>query len=330
MEKKVYELEVNETFEHIMPPLQEMELGLLEQSLLADGCRDPLVTWNGILIDGHNRYRICHEHNIPFRYIEMEFENEAAARVWIIKNQLARRNVPDFVRCELVIPLETELKAVAKKRQGQRNDLGNIQPTLAGSEKAKTSRETLSELARVSHGTFDKARHLVNNADDETKNKLRNGEISINRAYNEMRRNQSAESVDGQEGAAYYGGASFKGTGASEPRLLGTGPLPGQLPEGATYRMPDSVYDIPPIEVYGNMPSEDMKLRGNAEMAHARSDLESSTENYVRRISDILRGMSAASVNEENIQTLREIVTIAYDQIIDMFDRKLNGGNENE
>lgn len=226
MEKKVYELTISETLEHVMPPLQEMELELLEQSLLADGCRDPLVAWNGILIDGHNRYRICHEHNIPFSYIEMEFENEAAARLWIIKNQLARRNVPDFVRCEMVIPLETELKAVAKKRQGQRNDLGNIQPILAGSEKAKTSRETLSELARVSHGTFDKARHLVNNADDETKYKLRNGEISINRAYNEMRRNQNAKNTDEQEGDANFGGAFFNGTVASEPCLLGTGPLP--------------------------------------------------------------------------------------------------------
>ena len=115
----------------------------------------------------------------------------------------------------------------------------------------------------------------------------------------------------------------------SGPHLLGSGPLPGQLPEGATYRMPDSVYDIPPIEVYGNMPSDDMKLRGNAEMIHARSDLQGYTDNYLRRISDVLRGMSMASTNEENIQTLRGIVTDAYNQINDMFDRKL-GGKEDE
>lgn len=93
--------------------------------------------------------------------------------------------------------------------------------------------------------------------------------------------------------------------------------------------MPDSVYVIPPIEVYGNMPADDMKLRGNVEIVHAKSDLQSSTENYVRRVSDVLRGMTAASINEDNIQTLREIVTGAYDQIIDMFNRKL-GGEENE
>lgn len=319
MEKKVYELTISETLEHVMPPLQEMELDLLTQSLLADGCRDPLVAWDGVLVDGHNRYRICRENQIPFSYIEMEFENEEAARLWIIKNQLARRNVPDFVRCELVLPLEAELKAEAKKRQGNRNDLHYILPNLVESQKPKTTQQILAEMAGVSHGSLDKAKKLIEGADEETKDRLRTGEVSIHRAFTRMQDDQKqAENT------------AAKGTASSEPHLLGTGPLPGQLPEGATYRMPDSVYDIPPIEVYGNMPSEDMKLRGNAEMVHARSDLESSTENYVRRISDILRGMSSASVNGENIQTLREIVTIAYDQIIDMFDRKLNGGNENE
>ncbi len=319
MEKKVYELTISETLEHVMPPLQEMELDLLTQSLLADGCRDPLVAWDGVLVDGHNRYRICRENQIPFSYIEMEFENEEAARLWIIKNQLARRNVPDFVRCELVLPLEAELKAEAKKRQGNRNDLHNILPNLVESQKPKTTQQILAEMAGVSHGSLDKAKKLIEGADEETKDRLRTGEVSIHRAFTRMQDDQKqAENT------------AAKGTASSEPHLLGTGPLPGQLPEGATYRMPDSVYDIPPIEVYGNMPSEDMKLRGNAEMVHARSDLESSTENYVRRISDILRGMSSASVNGENIQTLREIVTIAYDQIIDMFNRKLNGGNENE
>ena len=324
MEKKVYELKINETLERVMPPLQELELKLLTESLLKEGCRDKLVVWNGTIIDGHNRYRICREHNIPFSYKEEEFDDEAAAKMWIISNQIGRRNLSAFVKCELVLPMEAELKAEAKKRQGQRNDLKNIVPSLTRSEKPKNSRETLSNLAQVSHGTFDKAKQLINGADEETKTKLRNGEITINKAYQElMDRQKKAETpVIKKE-------SSTESFTDSEHHLLGSGPLPGQLPEGATYRMPDSVYDIPPIEVYGNMPSDDMKLRGNAEMIHAKSDLQGYTDNYLRRISDVLRGMSMASTNEENIQTLRGIVTDAYNQIIDMFDRKL-GGQEDE
>lgn len=65
MEKQVYELKISESLEHVMPPLQEVELNLLTQSLLTEGCRDPLVVWNGVIIDGHNRYRICREEQHP-------------------------------------------------------------------------------------------------------------------------------------------------------------------------------------------------------------------------------------------------------------------------
>ena len=39
----------------------------LEQNLISDGCRDPLTTWHGVIIDGHNRYELCRKHQIPFQ-----------------------------------------------------------------------------------------------------------------------------------------------------------------------------------------------------------------------------------------------------------------------
>ena len=174
MEKKAYDLQINETLAHVMPPLQETELMLLTKSLLTEGCRDPLVVWDRTIIDGHNRYRICRENSIPFSYVEMSFPDEAAARRWIIRNQLARRNVPDYVRCEMVLPLEEELKAEAKKRQGQRNDLkSNFPPTLAESNEQRDSRDLLATIAGVSHGTLDKAKKISAEADEETKNKAK-------------------------------------------------------------------------------------------------------------------------------------------------------------
>ena len=78
MQKKLHNLQINKSLEHAMPPLQEMELGLLTQSLIKEGCRDPLVVWKetGELVDGHNRYRVCRENSIPFTYIEMSFTSE--------------------------------------------------------------------------------------------------------------------------------------------------------------------------------------------------------------------------------------------------------------
>ncbi|MDO4196980.1 MAG: hypothetical protein Q4D33_12645 [Prevotellaceae bacterium] len=51
MEKKVSELKINKALENAMPPLQEMELNLLSRSLMEEGCRDPLVTWDGVIVD---------------------------------------------------------------------------------------------------------------------------------------------------------------------------------------------------------------------------------------------------------------------------------------
>ena len=60
------QLTVNTGFESLIPPLREEELAGLEQSILTDGCRDPLVIWNNTIIDGHHRYAICTKHSIPF------------------------------------------------------------------------------------------------------------------------------------------------------------------------------------------------------------------------------------------------------------------------
>ena len=65
-EKKVYELTVDPEFRDLIPPLNEEELKLLEESLVADGCESPLTVWNGVIVDGHNRYAICRKHDIPF------------------------------------------------------------------------------------------------------------------------------------------------------------------------------------------------------------------------------------------------------------------------
>ena len=335
MEKKVYELKVSEALERVMPPLQELELDLLKQSLLDEGCREPLVVWNGLIVDGHNRYRICRENSIPFSFVEMEFEDESVAQKWIIRNQLARRNVPDFVRCEMVLPFEEELRTEAKKRQGTRTDLNNIMENFPESKEASTSRDELGKMAGVSGRTMVKAKKLIESADDDMKDKLRRGQISIHKAYTQLKGNQGTAHPEGQqditEPDAGYEEQEWKPVVGKPGDILPgfrVERIPGQLEDGTLVPQPESVYDIPPIEVYGNMPSDDYRLRGNAELVHARSDLQTATDNYARRVAEIICGMSAASTNEKNMQVLRDIVAGGYDQILDSIKQKMNGGKK--
>ena len=91
------QLIIDPEFAGKIPPLTEEEYHLLEENILADGkIISPLITWNGIIVDGHNRYRILQDHpEIPFETMEMEFSDRYAVIVWICRNQLGRRNLTD-------------------------------------------------------------------------------------------------------------------------------------------------------------------------------------------------------------------------------------------
>ncbi|CAB4149083.1 MT-A70-like [uncultured Caudovirales phage] len=87
---------VDPEFKSNIPPLSDEEYAQLEKNILADGCRDPLVLWGQLLVDGHNRYAICTKHGLPFNIVQKEFASRDEALDWTDANQLGRRNLtPD-------------------------------------------------------------------------------------------------------------------------------------------------------------------------------------------------------------------------------------------
>ena len=88
-------LTIDPEFASIIPPLREEEQKQLEENILADGVViNPLIVWNGIIVDGHNRYRILQQHpELQFTTYEKAFSDRYEAIAWICKNQLGRRNL---------------------------------------------------------------------------------------------------------------------------------------------------------------------------------------------------------------------------------------------
>ena len=89
------ELKIDPEFESRIPPLTDDEFQQLEENILADGVIiSPIVVWEGVVIDGHNRFRIVEKHpHISFTTCERQFANRYEALAWICKNQLGRRNL---------------------------------------------------------------------------------------------------------------------------------------------------------------------------------------------------------------------------------------------
>ena len=97
-------LAIGSEFASKIPPLREEELKQLEENILADGVIiNPLIVWNGVIVDGHNRYRILQQHpEIQFTTYEKAFSDRYEAIAWICKNQLGRRNLTPEQRKYLI------------------------------------------------------------------------------------------------------------------------------------------------------------------------------------------------------------------------------------
>ena len=93
MQAVVSDIVIDEKFKSLLPALDSVTLESLEANLLENGCRDSLVLWGDILIDGHNRYAICIKHDIPFNTVNKDFDSREDAMIWIITTQVSRRNL---------------------------------------------------------------------------------------------------------------------------------------------------------------------------------------------------------------------------------------------
>ena len=111
---------IDPEFKALIPPLSPEEYAQLEANIISDKkCHNAIVIWNNILLDGHNRMRICAENNIQFEIIEMDFESREEAMLWILENQLGRRNLNDAMRIQLALSKVELLKEQAKKNQSR-------------------------------------------------------------------------------------------------------------------------------------------------------------------------------------------------------------------
>ena len=108
------EIVVNEELKAYIDPMTPDEYEALERSILAEGCRDALVLWGNILVDGHHRYSVCRKHDLPFQTIQnTRFQSMEDVHLWMIEQHLGRRSVSPFQRGVLAL---RKREILAKRR----------------------------------------------------------------------------------------------------------------------------------------------------------------------------------------------------------------------
>lgn len=181
---------VNEALKAYIDPLTPEEYASLERSILTEGCRDALVLWGDVLVDGHNRYGICKKHGLPFQTLQSTLFNSLEdVHLWMIDQHLGRRSVSDFQRGVLAlrkreILAERQLQSVAAAVDtGQEaTPEEGVATAAAVAPAAMKSREDIAKAARLSSSQVVMIEKIQKQAAPEVVAAVKSGAISINAA----------------------------------------------------------------------------------------------------------------------------------------------------
>ena len=188
---------VNEELKAYIDPLTPEEHDALERSILAEGCRDALVLWGDVLVDGHNRYGICQKHGLPFQTVQnTRFQSMEDVHLWMIDQHLGRRSVSDFQRGVLALR-KREIVAERRARAAAAFVAGNAEAQTQPEESSATaapaaasvappedlsSREAIARAARLSSSQVVMIEKIQKQAAPELVAAVKSGTISLNAA----------------------------------------------------------------------------------------------------------------------------------------------------
>ena len=189
---------IDQEFKELLPALDKETYERLEANLLENGCRDALVLWGDILIDGHNRYEICTKHEIPYKTVEKEFATREEALIWIISTQVSRRNLTpmqlSFYR-GLHYHADKIIQGTKNQysEQSEKPQNGVFQNSTAKrlSEKYQVSKNTITRDAKIAE-----AIDTIGRVSPEAKQKILAGEVAMNKKELEELSFRPADEID--------------------------------------------------------------------------------------------------------------------------------------
>lgn len=186
------DLLIDNELRDLLPPLTKEEYSQLEENILKDGCQSPIITWNNYIVDGHNRYGICKKHKIEFEELKLAYETKDDIIQWMIDTQLGRRNLTPIQRIAIAEKYRPIIEKKAKENKVKSAEITNNKlnnAVLTNSTKPINpinTRDKLAKIAGVGQDTYYKGKRILDSNNEEIKNKLKNKEISINKAYNQL------------------------------------------------------------------------------------------------------------------------------------------------
>jgi len=183
---------IDPEFQALIPPLSDDEFAALELSIMTEGCRDAIVVWqhdgDDIIVDGHNRYAICTAAGLPYKTVTRDFSSRSEVMLWMIRNQLARRNLTDGMRLKLAWQLKEKIADIAEEsHKANGGDKVSAMARAASAnwqtplDKVETAEE-LGKIAESSTRNVYRYKYVRDTAPTELLERLHTGELTISGA----------------------------------------------------------------------------------------------------------------------------------------------------
>ena len=180
---------------NFIPSLSSDEYAQLESNILQHGCQSPIQVWQNskknlefpfekeddlayVLVDGHNRYKICTQHNLPFEVYVLSFDSQKDAKDYMINLQLGRRNLS-----QNQISYFRGLRYNNEKADKSDNLLTNF-PKGQNDPSVKTTAERLAKEYNVSPKTIKRDAEFADGLekiDSELRNNILDGKIKVDK-----------------------------------------------------------------------------------------------------------------------------------------------------
>ena len=175
----------------LLPPLTGEQLAALEADLLKNGCYSPvIVNEDMVIIDGHNRQRLCEQHGLPYQMAVFSFETMLEAKQWALDTQKGRRNLDKWELGKIALRLKSDIETRARenmsagggdqKSEGAKSGCVNSQNPISP---VNTTQE-LADAVGIGHQTMSRVMQIDEHAPAAVKDALDSGDLSINQGYN--------------------------------------------------------------------------------------------------------------------------------------------------
>ncbi len=176
--------------EHLLPPLSVEQFSSLESDILGNGCYAPIIVNEAmIVIDGHNRFRICEKHDLPYKMLVFSFADLLEAKQWALDTQKGRRNLDKWELGKIALKLKPEIEARARANMAAGGGDHKSESAKSGLMISPNpifpvnTRKEAAQAVGIGEQTMGRITQLAETAPQALKDALDRKDVSINQGW---------------------------------------------------------------------------------------------------------------------------------------------------